>query len=60
MPLREETANRHLEDLDFLFAHDSPFFWHAERAFATRKIEEAAADEKTDPEGIFPEAYLKV
>ncbi|KAJ5706561.1 hypothetical protein N7488_006362 [Penicillium malachiteum] len=35
-----ETANRHLEDLDYLFAHESPFFWHAERAFAQMKSEE--------------------
>ncbi|KAJ5948081.1 hypothetical protein N7466_001096 [Penicillium verhagenii] len=42
-----ETANRHLEDLDFLFAHDSPFFWHAERDFEIMKAEEAAvSDEK--------------
>ncbi|KAJ5524008.1 hypothetical protein N7494_010658 [Penicillium frequentans] len=55
-----ETANRHLEDLDFLFAHDSPFFWHAERAFASRKIQEAAADEKFNQEGIIAEGDLKV
>ncbi|KAH8797740.1 low-affinity glucose transporter HXT3 [Xylogone sp. PMI_703] len=28
-----ETANRHLEDLDFLFASSSPLSWKAERGF---------------------------
>ncbi|OAA60602.1 low-affinity glucose transporter HXT3 [Niveomyces insectorum RCEF 264] len=38
-----ETANRHLEDLDYLFAHDSPFAWRAERDFAAMKQAEQAA-----------------
>lgn len=28
-----ETANRHLEDLDFLFASSSPLSWKAEKGF---------------------------
>jgi hypothetical protein len=31
-----ETANRHLEDLDILFASESPLVWRAERDFAQR------------------------
>lgn len=31
-----ETANRHLEDLDILFASDSPLVWRAEKDFAQR------------------------
>jgi hypothetical protein len=49
-----------LEDLNFLFAHDSPFFWHAERTFASRTIEEAATDEKANQQGLLPERDLKV
>jgi hypothetical protein len=41
-----ETAGRHLEDLDYLFANDSPFVWNAERDFAAIKSAEAAADSK--------------
>ena len=33
-----ETANRHLEDLDILFASDSPLVWRAERDFAQREL----------------------
>ncbi|OJJ45852.1 hypothetical protein ASPZODRAFT_98807 [Penicilliopsis zonata CBS 506.65] len=40
-----ETAGRHLEDLDFLFANKSPFVWNAERDFAEMKRAEAAADQ---------------
>lgn len=48
-----ETAGRHLEDLDYLFANDSAFAWRAERDFAAMKSAEGAADvkvlqEKTD------------
>jgi len=32
-----ETANRHLEDLDILFASDSPFAWKAEQEFFEKK-----------------------
>ncbi|KAL1961653.1 hypothetical protein VTN77DRAFT_1368 [Rasamsonia byssochlamydoides] len=41
-----ETAGRHLEDLDFLFANKSPFAWRAERDFAEMKAAEAAADQE--------------
>ena len=41
----EETANRHLEDLDLLFAGDSHISWRAERQFALLKS-------KTVPEHI--------
>jgi hypothetical protein len=34
-----ETANRHLEDLDVLFASQSPLVWRAEREFRERKGE---------------------
>ncbi|KAI1622833.1 low-affinity glucose transporter HXT3 [Exophiala viscosa] len=34
-----ETANRHLEDLDILFASDSPLVWRAEKEFARRKAQ---------------------
>lgn len=34
-----ETANRHLEDLDILFATESPLVWRAEKEFARRKAE---------------------
>ncbi|KAK4698355.1 hypothetical protein P7C70_g7926, partial [Phenoliferia sp. Uapishka_3] len=34
-----ETANRTLEEIDFLFISDSPFVWHAEAEFARRKAE---------------------
>lgn len=43
----KETAGRHLEDLDFLFANDSPFAWVAERDFAEMKAAEGAADQAT-------------
>jgi hypothetical protein len=46
-----ETAGRHLEDLDYLFANDSPFVWNAEREFAAIKSAEAAADSKVIVEG---------
>lgn len=39
-----ETAGRHLEDLDVLFANDSPFYWNAERDFKEFKEAESAAD----------------
>lgn len=39
-----ETAGRRLEDLDYLFANDSPFVWNAERDFAEMKSQESAAD----------------
>ncbi|KAI1331784.1 low-affinity glucose transporter HXT3 [Xylariaceae sp. FL0255] len=32
-----ETANRHFEDLDYLFVSKSPFAWRAEKEFAHRK-----------------------
>lgn len=32
-----ETANRHLEDLDLLFASKSSFVWRAEKEFANVK-----------------------
>lgn len=32
-----ETANRHLEDLDLLFASKSSFVWRAEQEFADAK-----------------------
>lgn len=32
-----ETANRHLEDLDILFATESPLVWRAEKEFEMRK-----------------------
>jgi hypothetical protein len=32
-----ETANRHLEDLDILFASDSPLAYKAEREFSEKK-----------------------
>lgn len=32
-----ETANRHLEDLDVLFASDSPFAYKMEREFSEKK-----------------------
>ncbi len=32
-----ETANRHLEDLDFLFASNSPLVWKAEKEFSRQQ-----------------------
>ena len=32
-----ETANRHLEDLDMLFASESPLVWRAEKDFAEKQ-----------------------
>ena len=43
--MEEETANRHLEDLDLLFAGDSHISWRAERQFALLKS-------KTAPEHV--------
>lgn len=42
-----ETANRHLEDLDILFASESPLVWRAERDFAQRPGR-GAGDEPLD------------
>jgi hypothetical protein len=36
-----ETANRHLEDLDLLFAGESHLSWRAEKEFAQLKSKEA-------------------
>lgn len=47
-----ETAGRHLEDLDYLFANNSPFVWNAERDFAAIKSAEAAADRKVVVEAL--------
>ncbi|KAJ5116635.1 hypothetical protein N7456_000983 [Penicillium angulare] len=44
-----ETANRQLEDLDFLFAQESPFFWHAERAFRQLKNGDISMEDKRNP-----------
>ncbi|KAI1288685.1 low-affinity glucose transporter HXT3 [Xylaria venustula] len=33
-----ETATRHLEDLNFLFASNSPLVWKAEREFSQRQV----------------------
>lgn len=38
-----ETANRHLEDLDLLFAGKSNISWRAEKEFALLKSREAEA-----------------
>lgn len=40
-----ETANRHLEDLDILFATESPLVWRAEKEFARRKAESSRLDQ---------------
>ncbi|KAL6247614.1 hypothetical protein RBB50_004962 [Rhinocladiella similis] len=42
-----ETANRHLEDLDILFATESPLVWRAEKEFARRKAESSRLDQPT-------------
>jgi len=39
-----ETSNRHLEDLDLLFASKSNFAWRAEREFAEFKAREKTAE----------------
>jgi len=36
LSIETETTNRHLEDLDILFASDSPLVWRAEHDFAQR------------------------
>jgi hypothetical protein len=41
-----ETANRHLEDLDILFASDSPLVWRAEKEFAMRKAQSSHIDQE--------------
>lgn len=45
-----ETANRHLEDLDLLFAGKSNLSWRAEREFALIKSREAMAHEEGNQE----------
>ena len=52
-----ETAGRHLEDLDYLFANDSPLVWNAERDFAAIKSAEAAADSKVAVEGATEKSH---
>ena len=52
-----ETANRHLEDLDLLFAGKSHLSWRAEKEFELLKskgiehVEDIASDIKPETEG---------
>lgn len=43
-----ETANRHLEDLDLLFASKSSFVWRAEQEFADAKRPQGASHDATN------------
>lgn len=47
--LSSETANRHLEDLDILFATESPLVWRAEKEFKRRKAQSSTVPQEIDP-----------
>ena len=48
--LYPETNQRTLEDMDLLFAADTPWVWDAERTFAQLKVEQAHRESQEEIE----------